>query len=224
MLDDLKNKIYGQVYKAKKLLHEQIVDKQLYDEESMRLFHSGWLLGAGFLLIGVAILMGLVFQDMLAVAASIVLAITCFVIHSRKPKLSEKGLYIKDELEGLKNHLENSDPIKINELLTENPSYFEKIYPYAIALGVDKTWMKKIEEMDIPEPHWYGRHSSHPLYATTSNRGRMSDFSKNFSVPAISSVFASAPHPQGGSGGRSSGGGFGGGGAGGGFGGGGSSW
>ena len=142
-----------------------------------------------------------------------------FIMAFFEPKRSFKGIKIKHELEGLKQFLRDDKANRTADLLKRDEYYFETIYPYAIALGLDKSWMNRIEtfEMDYA-PYWYVYHD--PMMH--SRRPNMSDFNKDFSIPEIKSVFTSvqASNTSGGSGG----GGFSGGSAGGGFGGGGGSW
>jgi len=94
------------------------------------------------------------------------------------------------------------------------------MYPYAIAFGIDKTWLQNMKSHDLAAPYWYTYDNSH----SSSSRPTYNDFSKDFDVPEIKSVFTSYPaSASGSSGSGGSSGGFSGG-AGGGFGGGGGSW
>lgn len=222
VLQELKEKIYKKLGSAKKSLDQQVLQRELYDHKEWNIFHSGKMLVIGIGSILASIVFGIVLQDFLAVAALILLGIGCIIIHNTKPKLSQKGIDLKNHLIGLKNHLLNGDPDQIAALIKKNPKYFEQVFPYAIALGVDQTWINKIKEMDIPEPHWYDRHESYPDDGRAYSKGNISEVSKAFNVPEIASVFQSHPKPEPGS--HSSGGGFSGGGAGGGFGGGGGAW
>ncbi len=218
-LSKLKEKIYHPLASVSRMLKEKIIDAQLYDERERRLFHSWWLLLLGVLgLIG-GVLMIAVMKDLLAGIALIVLSVSIFTIYFWRPKLSQAGIKLHNHLEGLKQHLKNSDPSIINRLLTKDPNYLHGIYPYAIALGVDKEWTNKLKEIETSGPYWFGYDSHHPNYGAGEQK-RVGQFYSDFNVPEIKSVFNSVPAS---SGSGSGGGGFSGG-AGGGFGGGGGSW
>ena len=222
VLEELKEKIYGKLASAKKALHDQVIYRELYDQREWNTFHSGKMLYLGILLLVASALIGFIFHDFIAVVATAILGIACMIIHKTTPRLSQKGIDLKNHLIGLKSHLKDGDPEQTAILLKDDPQYFEKLYPYAIALGVDKTWMKRIEEAEIPEPHWYDRHESYPVDDRQRQKSSLRNFGKEFMIREIASVFVSAPQPEPGS--SSSGGGFSSGGAGGGFGGGGGAW
>jgi len=219
LLSELKEKMYMHLYKAKKTLHKQLLGKNLYDDNYLRIFRSAWMIPLGILLILSAIAIAIAFQYILTAVGIFILAIATFVMYAKEPKKSDLGIKIHRHLVGLKQFLQNSPEEVTQKLLNEYPQYFEHIYPYAIALGIDKTWLKHMKEYDINAPHWYGYYGNNN-YSNSSPS--FNDFSKDFSIPEIKSVFTSAPASRSGSGG--SGGGFSGGGAGGGFGGGVSSW
>lgn len=94
--------------------------------------------------------------------------------------------------------------------MVKTPQMFEKYLPYAMALGVEKNWVRAFEDIYRQPPEWYrGPRSGmdfHPR-SFVSDLGRMSS--------RAASAMASAPRSSGGSGfggGGFSGGGFGGGG------------
>jgi len=218
-LGELKENIYRPLAYVSRMLKERIIDEELYDERERKLFHSGWLLVFGILgIVGGILLIGPM-QDLWAGIGLIILSITSIIIHSLRPKLSQAGIRLSNHLEGLKQHLSNGDQGVISRLLSKDPEYLHKVYPYAIALGVDKAWTNKLKDMETTNPYWFGYHSTHPYYATNTVTSR-GDFYSDFNVPEIKSVFVSMPQNTG----SGTSGGFSGGGAGGGFGGGGGSW
>jgi len=220
MLTDLKEKMYKHTSKAKGVLHKQLLGMNLYDPDYMRIFKSPLLIILGvFLLLG-AIAVALIFQYFFTALGMFLLAITSFILYSFKPKKSELGIQIKNHLLGLKQFLENSPQEKTAELISKHPNYFEHMYPYAIAFGIDKTWLQNMKSHDLAAPYWYTYDNNH----SSSSRPTYNDFSKDFDVPEIKSIFTSYPaSASGSSGSGGSSGGFSGG-AGGGFGGGGGSW
>lgn len=94
----------------------------------------------------------------------------------------------------------------------KTPEMFEKYLPYAMALGVEKNWVRAFEHIYRQAPEWYRGPDGATFHPRTfvSDLGRMST--------QAASAMASAPRSSGGSGfggGGSSGGGMGGGGGGG---------
>lgn len=214
LLSELKNKIYTIIYKASGLIKDSLLGKHMYDEDHYRRYHTNQILWISLSAMLAGILIAALTPYKISGIMVLLVGLSGIVIRFLRPKRSDKGLRIKAELDALKKHLEeDSGELSVN-LIQKDKAYFEKIYPYAIALGVDKSWLSKMQNYDIPAPYWYSYYG-HPVGHSVA----MKDFSNNFSVQEIKSVFTSHPSSSG------SGGGFSGGSAGGGFGGGGGgSW
>ena len=216
ILSELKNKIYSSTFKASSQLRKRLHSKALYDEESFKLFHSGKLIVLAVLLFLGAIPL-MINTFFLTGAALIAAGIGCIIIHFQSPKKSHKGVLIQSQLLALKKFMKEDSGAKTYELSQSYPGYFEKMLPYAIAFGLDKSWLSKLEEYNVGVPHWY--YYSDPMHSST--RPNFGHFSKSFDVPQMKSVFTSQPASSS----SSSGGGFSsGGGAGSGFGGSTGSW
>lgn len=231
MLEDLNTKLGSQVKRMKGELHNQIVNRELFDEYNYKLFHKGAFLALGLVLIIAAIFSAGYFKNFFLVLSLGLFGLIALIIHGSRPKLSEKGVELKRQLLGLKQFLEKGDPAKVSQLVAEQPDYFQQMYPFAIAFGIDKTWTTTMDQMSIPPPSWYDNYDERSGYgfdrdaSSVLARPSMGDFRKDFDIPEISSVFTSVPAPPAGSNSGGRGGGFsGGGGAGGGFGGGGGAW
>ncbi|MBT8233225.1 MAG: DUF2207 domain-containing protein [Saprospiraceae bacterium] len=217
LLSELKNEIYKSYYKASSSLNKNLKSKALYDEDHYNMFHSGKMIGLFFFLLlgGAAISFFTPFT--ISGIVLIIAGFVCLIIHFISPKKSAYGIRVKRELKGLRNFLEKGDAEKTSELLKSDEKYFEKLFPYAVAFGIDKSWIEKLSDFDLNAPTWYGYENN-----TSSRANNLSTFSKDFSIPEIKSVFTSAPQSAASSGSSRST--FSGGRAGGGFGGGGSSW
>jgi uncharacterized membrane protein len=131
------------------------------------------------------------------------------------PSRTKKGSEARDHILGLKLYMNaaEKDRIAFHNAPEKTPERFEKLLPFAMALGVEKAWAKQFEGIYNQNPGWYS--GVHPgVFAV----GAFTDSMSSFSDSVRSTVVANASH--------SSGGGFGGGGfsGGGGGGGGGGSW
>lgn len=133
---------------------------------------------------------------------------------AQKVRYSNRGYIEWAKVEGLKLFLSvtEKDRMKFHNAPKKTPNLFNKLLPYAIALGVEKEWAKQFEGMDLEEAtSWYSSPTHHfSAYYLASSLS--SDFSgavaSNFSPPPQSSS------SSGGGGGGFSGGGGGGGGGG----------
>lgn len=215
MLSELRNEIYRSHYKAEKEIKDNLKRRDLYDQEYYEKFKTGKLIMLFFALFAAAVLIFILTPYVITGLVTILAGLVSFIFHFVPAKKSQKGILIKNHLIGLRNFLKNIDAEKTEELLLDHPNYFEDLFPYAVAFGLEKSWLKKINSLDLDAPSWYSYEGNSGV-ATAS----MASFGKDFSVPTIKSVFTSAPTSPGGS----PGGGFSGGGAGRGIGGSGSSW
>lgn len=130
------------------------------------------------------------------------------------------GSQAKDQILGLKMYMEIAEKDRINKMQSPNAPYaapggpvktvelFEKLLPYAIALGVEKQWSDKFANLYTAPPDWYQGNF------TSFNAGYLAGSLSGGMNSAVSSAFT-APSSSGSSG-FSGGGGFAGGGGGGG--------
>ncbi len=188
-----------------------------------------WLLIAGLNTFGsaTAFFTGFGFDAPLAGAISIVVANVVFAILMRAPTV--QGRKVMDHLDGFKMYMDTAERNRLN-MVGEPPmtvERFERILPYAIALGVEKPWSEHFEGelarhavADVPaggyQPAWY-----HGRDWSTSDGGfsrTVSSVASGMSAAMIAAQPAAASSSGfggGGGGGGSSGGGGGGGGGGG---------
>lgn len=212
-LEDLKNKFYKIFSSSKSIFSKDIILNQLYDPQSKSKFHNPWSLILWLSLILLAVPLFIVYHFWITGAIFIALGIAGIIITFSRPKFSERGFRIKNHLRGLEKFLRDPDSTKIQELVKDDVSYLDKIFPYVVAFGLDEKWNSKLKTIDniYKEPAWY--------YETGNDgrNGSIGSFSEAFSPRSIESAFTSSPASSSGSGGGvsgSSGGGFGGGGGG----------
>ncbi|MET3926411.1 DUF2207 domain-containing protein [Devosia sp. 2618] len=164
-------------------------------------------------------------------AASIVLITVIFAVLMRAPTI--QGRKVMDQIDGLKLYLDTAEKNRMN-IVGEPPmtiSRFERLLPYAIALGVEKPWaehfeaelarnaVSDIERGTVYSPYWYSGS------AGSFSPGKISN-SIGAAAAGMTAAMVAAQPVQASSSGFSSGGGGGGGGfsGGGGGGGGGGGW
>jgi len=78
--------------------------------------------------------------------SAITFAITILFVRIM-PVKTKKGVLAREYILGLKKYLENAPE--------KNPKHFEKLLPYAMALGVEKKWADKFVNIYKEEPSWY---------------------------------------------------------------------
>lgn len=137
-----------------------------------------------------------------------------FIVNKIRSK-NEKGKSIMPELLGFYKFIKVAEVERLKALLKDDPYYFEKTMPYAVAFNLLKEWTAKFDGLILQAPNWY----------TSSNTGtqfRFHVFASSFvsSMAAaktsmvVSPSSGSSSSSRSSSGGGSSGGGAGGGGGG----------
>ena len=153
-----------------------------------------------------------------AILACLAVVHTLFQIYIKAP--TSDGRRVMDEIEGLKMYMTVAEKDRLNLL---NPperttAHFERLLPYALALGVENRWAEQFSDVLSAaskdgtdySPAWY-----HGLHWSRFNAGDFGSSLGSDLMTAISSASTAPGSSSGGGGGGFSGGGGGGGGGGG---------
>ncbi len=212
-VSDLKDSFYTTMNAAKSQLSSAVRVDGYYDKKShlMRFVVAG-----GMLLLGG--LGGMLLLWKYGALAFIVWLIVCIILAIWSLRImkrpTEKGDEAKQKTNGFKMFIEKAEKDKLEFLLRDDPTYFEKTLAYAVAFGMAKKWARKFDGLNLQPPGWY-----HGASWSASSVGgfNAASFADSFtsSMSSMSSTMVSSPSSSGSSsGGGSSGGGFGGGGGG----------
>lgn len=189
--------VHTYIKKSKKILYKDLTDKG-YFKFNPNTLRQGYIT-IGFIILYVAIrfMSGSVFLGPL-VMSGVIMMVFALVM----PALTKKGALTRDYILGLKKYLEvaEKDRLEFHNAPEKNPEQFEKLLPFAMALGVEKKWAQQFEHIYTVSPGWYGSY-----------------YAGNFSTMAFVdslSGFSGRLESSGVSGGGSAGGGRGGGGGG----------
>lgn len=211
IVEDFKNKFYRSFSAVQSSLQKEIKSFNYYDELYMKWFKSKNIVVFFIVpfILGMIALIGLKWYLLGILLIFMAFAILLFAI-PRAP-FSEYGYEVHQHLLGLQAFLTNPDEEKISELLDSDPKYFERMLPFAVAFGLDQSWIKSFENKFERAPDWF-------IYSGAPGVTTFSHFSEAVEFKSITSAFSSYPASSGtssgSSGGGFSGGGFGGGGGG----------
>lgn len=200
---DLQKKSNYSMFKASKALSQSKFSSKFYDQEAIRKFNGWQMIAASALSIVIGIIAMTLFNSPIIFAACLVLGVVCMIIRLIEPKRTDLGQEVKASIKSFKNYLESGSDFGRHEI-----DYFEKMFPYAIAMGVDKAFMQSFKAADHDSPSWYYG------YGDSTHNNSFTQFSETYSTKTIHSAFTpkSSSGESGGGGGFSGGGGGGGGG------------
>jgi uncharacterized membrane protein len=215
---ELKGDFYNNYDTAVKNVYASVSAKGYFSKNPKKVI--GQYLAALFLLIfivfnlaayGGSYLGSLGTYGIFAVIASVIIVI---LFANVMPQRTYQGVITKEYILGLKEYLTvaEKDRLEFHDAPEKSPEQFEKLLPYAIALGEEKEWAKQFEGINIAHPSWYddsrGFNNFSAIYLVSS----LGDFRSSFSNVAMPPSASSGSSGFGGGG--FSGGGFGGGGGG----------
>lgn len=205
-ISDLKDKFHTTMSSARSQVQRSVRDRQLYTPQSRMAW--GGLPAAAAICAG----LGAFFiskEQYPAGSAMLLAAAVAFLIRRPMLKKNKEGMEIYQQLYGFRLFVDKADRGRIERLLADDPAYFEKTLPYAIAFGMAKKWAANFEGLFSEPPGWYAG-SYHQGRSGNSFQSFASSFDSG--MRQVQSTFTSSPGSS--SGGGSSGGGFGGGGGG----------
>ncbi|NIM05301.1 MAG: DUF2207 domain-containing protein [Armatimonadetes bacterium] len=214
-LEELQNKFYKHIPTIRDCIYERLLKQHHYLQRPDKV-KQGYLGGAVAVAVLVFIATGLGIQIGLApvsfVVAGILSAGTVGVFGWFMPARTHRGTRALEHVLGLEEFLDKVESDRF-ERIVKTPEMFEKLLPYAMALGVESNWAKAFADICQEPPEWYHGGGFRTFHAGSfvSDLGQMSTHT--------TAAMASSPRSSGGSGfgggGGFSGGGFGGGGGGG---------
>jgi uncharacterized membrane protein YgcG len=159
-LSDLKNKFYTAIPQIRKGLYKQTVENQFFrtDPDTVRGRFAG--LGIGLLVLTAGI--GFLAVAALSDAAGGVIcpfvgvgvaAVALIIVGQAMPVKTRKGSEEAAKWKAFKRYLQD---IERYAKLEEATDQFDRYLPYAIAFGVERTWINKFASVPAtPVPIWY---------------------------------------------------------------------
>lgn len=152
-ISKLKNNFFVHLKKLKKILYNQVVKEGYFPINPEKVRKTYFLTGCIFMVIGfLGSKFGYGFFMSFLLAGAIIL-----LFAGAMPRRTLKGARTLTEILGFKLYLEvaEKDRLKFHNAPEKKPEVFEKFLPYAIALGVEKEWAKKFDDIYKNPPSWY---------------------------------------------------------------------
>lgn len=221
-MDSLKNKFYKTTEKIKAELYSSLVARGYFASHPETTKHLMLGLGAGMVFVGFFSLGPTEAQYLGWSLGMVVSGVIVAVVGWFMPKRTVKGVETKVWAEGMKMYMELAEKDRLKVMQGADSRYigdttsqaftvdlFERLLPYAIVMGVEKSWASKFKDIYSQPPEWYSGN-----WQTFNTVYLISSLSNG--VNSMNTTLSSKPSSSSGSGssGGFSGGGFGGGGGG----------
>jgi uncharacterized membrane protein len=212
-LDDLHEDFYKDYQEITKMVYDLTATNGYFPQNPSKMRNGFMIVG---LVVTFILYMVLGALETTAGMISLTVSLLIVIIASRfMSRRTEKGVLAKEQILGLKLFLTvaEKDRLKFHNAPEKNSALFEKLLPYAIALGVETQWAGQFADIYKQPPNWYSTDEN----MSTFNSLVLIHNMQNFSAQASTVLYtppASASSGSSGFSGGGSGGGFGGGGGG----------
>jgi uncharacterized membrane protein YgcG len=183
LMSQFKNKFYTKIPGIQQSLYDQLVSAGFYNSTPPatrnRWQSLGWMALVGAFVVGCGAVFTLTNLTSYALCLPIGLGVTAIIfliMAPHMPRATHAGAEMKMRAQAFKRYLSN---IEKYTNLKEATDQFDKYLPYAIAFGIDRSWVQKFSRVETPAPPWYIPYGSgygygygRPVIAGTgSNRG-----------------------------------------------------
>lgn len=101
------------------------------------------------------LILGLVSGQLSLALAAVVLAWLAGLAAAYSGKRTELGRQLASEILGLRYQLAHIPSQELNRILQSNPNYFYSMVPFAMALGVDRRFAKRMGSGHLPPCGWF---------------------------------------------------------------------
>jgi len=162
-LEDLKEKFYKHLPKIHKKLYEEVVERGYFSAgpQAVRGRYTG--LGVGIIVMGVlagislsCVLSSFTNVPVLPAIALGIVGVIAIIVAQFMPAKTREGKEAALKWEAFKRYLQDLERYTD---LKEATDLFETYLPYAIAFGLEKSWVKKFTQLPsttvVPMPMWY---------------------------------------------------------------------
>jgi len=154
--DLLKNRFYKVIRPFCDGVYDEVTRRHLFtrNPKSVR---SAWLgtgIGLGVLLVGLGILFAVSGIPGYGywIAGSVFAALIVMGFSRYMPSRTTAGAQEQRKWEAFRNYLR--DLARFQDMATAKET-FERYLPYAIAFGVEKDWVRRFHDLQVPAPDWY---------------------------------------------------------------------
>lgn len=183
-LEDLQTKFYTTLSKAQKMLTNEVVLQDYYDPRYQKLFRSWKLVIFPLSMIVLGVLSIVILDQLYLAIGFFIVALGGFILPFFRLPLTEKGATLKAEIKAFQRFIKEPDRKLLSQVVQEDPEYFNKMLPFAVAFGLEKGFLKDMEPYLSIAPFWFYSDMQHNSFA---------NFGQHFKPEVIQSAFTSMP-------------------------------
>jgi uncharacterized membrane protein YgcG len=176
-LTKIRERFSARQAKVKQAMYDELVEHG-YFPRNPETTRRNWRV-AGFALLAVSVTVGFCVGGAIAVfaplvwvpiAAGVIFSLVMIAFAGQMSRKTELGAEAAARWNAFRRYLME---IERYQDVNEAKAIFSVYLPYAVAFGLERTWVRKFSQIDTPAPHWYGPYSGGPLRRPYHRRGGM---------------------------------------------------
>ncbi len=159
MMSELKGRFYSGMPTWESDLYNEVVRQRLFvaNPEQVRKRYrriGGALAGLGAVVLFVGLCVGMIAGALafLPGASLLIIGLIMMAVASAMPKRTVEGVRQTVVWRAFRDYLAN---IEQYEPVERAKQVFQAYLPYAVAMGIDQTWVRKFAQVGTPVPEWY---------------------------------------------------------------------
>lgn len=176
-LTKIRERFSSRQAKVKEAMYDELVEHG-YFPRNPETTRRQWRMG-GYVLLGVSVAFGFFLAGAISgfaplvwvpVVAGGILGLILIATANRMSRKTEQGAEAAARWNAFRRYLVE---IERYQDVNEAKAVFSMYLPYAVAFGLERTWVRKFSQIDTPAPHWYGPYHGGPMRRPYHRRGGM---------------------------------------------------
>jgi uncharacterized membrane protein len=153
--------------KVKDAMYEELVEHG-YVEKNPQTVRRTWTT-AGIVILAVAGALGFFVAAAISsfaplvwfpVVSSLIVGVLMLIFAQQMPRRTQAGAEAAAKWEAFKRYMME---IERYQSVEEAKTIFSSYLPYAVAFGIERSWVRKFARVNTPAPHWYGPWRGGPM-------------------------------------------------------------
>ena len=187
-LSDLKKStsVGMQFENLRNFINKNVTNKKYFSGNPLDVKFS-YVFAGILLMVALLVLSIFLFTDILyAYLSGIISGMIVIIFSFFMPKKTYSGVLAKEYLLGLKLYLSVAEKERLRFLNApeKNPAQFEKLLPYAVALGVETEWAEQFQDIYDQKPDWYSD-SFGQSFSSLDFVNLLNSFHSSFAIASI---------------------------------------
>ncbi|MBA2451895.1 MAG: DUF2207 domain-containing protein [Chloroflexia bacterium] len=176
-LTKIRERFSARQAKVKEAMYDQLVEHD-YFPRNPETTRRQWRVG-GYILLGLTAAFGFLFAGIISgfaplvwvpVFAAGILGLILIATASHMSRKTQQGAEAAAKWNAFRRYLVE---IERYQDVNDAKAIFSSYLPYAVAFGLERTWVRKFSQIDTPAPHWYGPYHGGPMRRPYHRRGGM---------------------------------------------------